>query len=341
MLHIGLDAHYRTSSYCILDHNGRKVKRETVRGDWRKVVARLGRIREPFGICFEASCGYGPLYDELSKISRRVVMAHPGRLRLIFRSTRKNDRVDAEKLAKLLYLDEVPASHVPNGDVRAWRELIEFRRGLVDKQTTCKNQIRSLLRGHGIASPRSLWSRKALAWLVDQDWPTLSGQVRCRMLVEDYQANVRKIWTVTRVLDQMGAKHPGVALLRTIPGVGARTAETVMAYIDDPARFARPAQAASYFGLVPRQDASAGVNRLGHITKQGPGTARKYLVQAAWQAVRHSPTVRQRFDRLLDGRRERRKIALVAVAHWLVCCMQSMLSSGEVWRETAEAAEAA
>jgi len=335
MLHIGLDAHYRTSTICILDRNGRKVKQETIRGGWRRVVWRVGQIAEPFAICFEASCGYGPLYDALSKIARRVVMAHPGQLRLIFRASRKNDRIDAEKLAKLLYLDEVPAAYVPSMDVREWRELIEFRRRLVDKQTSCKNRIRSLLRSSGLQSPRSLWSRKGLAWLMGQDWPTLSGSVRCEILVEDYWATKRRVRTVTGVLDRLDAKHPGVHVLRTIPGVGARTAETIVAYIDDPKRFARSSQAAAYFGLVPRQDASAGINRLGHITKQGPATARKYLVQAAWQAVRRSPTVRRRYDRLLDGRRDRRKIALVAVAQWLVRCMQAMLCTSEVWREVA------
>jgi len=335
MLHIGLDTHYRTSTMCILDHQGKKVKNETIRGGRAKLLNRLDKIDKPFEICFEASCGYGPLYDELAKRARRVLMAHPGHLRLIFRSKRKNDRVDAEKIAKLLYLDEVPTAYVPDQDVRQWRELIEFRRQLVDKQTACKNQIRALIRSHGLQAPQSLWSRKGLAWLAEQKWPALSGQVRCDMLLEDHQVGKRKIRRVTKVLDRIGSQHPGVQLLRTIPGVGARTAEAVMAYIDDPHRFARPAQTSAYFGLVPSQDASAGMNRLGHITKQGPGTARKYLVQAAWQAVRRSPSIGRRYERLLDGRRDRRKIALVAVAQWLVRCMQSMLCSGAVWQEAA------
>ena len=124
-------------------------------------------------------------------------------------------------------------------------------------------------------------------------------------------------------------------MLRTVPGVGARTAETLMAYIDDPWRFDRAGQVASYFGLVPCQDASAGVNRLGHITKQGPGTARKYLVQAAWQGLQRSAVIRSYFERICRGQKARRKIALVATAHWLLRCMFAMLRSGEVWREAA------
>lgn len=335
MRYVGLDVHYRTSSICILDENGRCVKRETVHGGWARLLERAKEIPRPFAVCFEASCGYGHLHDRLSKMADRVVMAHPGKLRLIFRSARKTDRVDAEKLAKLLYLDEVPAAHAPGIAVREWRELIEFRRRLVDKQTMCKNQIRALIRSHALQAPKGLWTKKGLGWLSAQRWPTMSSDVRCEMLLDELSAKAQQVRKVTKVLDGLGDRNPGVSLLRSIPGIGMRTAETVMAYIDDPNRFARSNQAASYFGLVPREDSSAGLRRLGHITKQGPPTARKYLVEAAWQAVRRSPTVRARYERILKEDPKRRKIALVAVARWLVRCMQSMLKTGELWREAA------
>ena len=90
-----------------------------------------------------------PCNDRLSKMASRVVVAHPGQVRLIFNTKRKNDRVDAGKLAKLLFLDEVPTVYVPGSETRDWRKMIEFRRSLVQKQTAIKNSIRSLLRGEG------------------------------------------------------------------------------------------------------------------------------------------------------------------------------------------------
>ncbi len=128
MHYVGLDVHYRTSTYCILNHNGREVKCETVRGHWPKFLECLAMIKGPWTICFEATCGYGYLHRELSRMARRVAVAPPGQLRLILRAKRKNDRVDARKLAKLLYLDEVPEAYVPSEDVQSWRELIEHRR---------------------------------------------------------------------------------------------------------------------------------------------------------------------------------------------------------------------
>jgi hypothetical protein len=134
MHYVGLDVHARRSSLCILDPLGTVVKRLEVRGSWPRPMDQVAsQVPRPFAVCFEASCGYGHLHGRLSALAERVEVAHPGKLRLIFRAKRKNDRVDAEKQAKLLYLDQVPRVHVPAADVRAWRGLIELRRRLVGR----------------------------------------------------------------------------------------------------------------------------------------------------------------------------------------------------------------
>jgi transposase len=335
MCYVGLDVHYRTSTYCILDDTGREVACETIRGHWPKLLERLSQVPKPWSICFEATCGYGYLYRELSKLGAKVVVAHPGQLRLIFRAKRKNDRIDARKLAKLLYLDEVPAAYVPNQDVQNWRELIEYRRRVVDRQTTCKNAIRSLLRSQGTIASKGLWTKKGLKWLELLELPMPAASLKRQMLLDELSESKRRVKTVTKELDQRGERHPAVLLVRTIPGVGIRTAEAIVAYIDNARRFVHSSQVGAYFGLIPCQDASAGSNRLGHITHQGPATARKYLVEAAWQGVYRSPTIRAYFERVLHGRKERRKIALVATAHYLVRCMHAMLVRNRPWQEAA------
>lgn len=335
MWYVGLDLHWRTSTFHILDENGKKVKEMTIKGSWDKVFAELATLDSPFAICFEASCGYGAAYDRLRPLAQRVVVAHPGQLRLIFRAKRKNDRVDARKLATLLYLDSVPPVHVPNMNVRSWRQLIEFRKRLVDKRTRCKNGIRSLLRSHGLRAPRGLWTRKGLAWLEELEMPTSLAACQRDLLQEELGEFEKKVKRVTKELDAIAESNLAVQLLQTIPGVGPRTAEAVVAYVDNPKRFERASQVGAYFGLVPCQDASAGANRLGHITKEGPATARKLLVEATWQVIRRSPAARERFDRVAAGKKDRRKIALVATAHWLLRCMFAMLRTGQAWKHAA------
>ena len=165
MLYVGLDVHSRQSSLCILNAAGGVVNRVSVRGPRGGVVEHLRRLGEPFGLCYEASCGYGHLYEQVRPLARHVAVAHPAKLRLIFGSKRKNNRFDAEKLAKLLLLDVVPQVHVPHVDVRAWRSLIQLRQRLLGQRVKAKNQIRAVLREHDLAAaaPRWLWSAKALA----------------------------------------------------------------------------------------------------------------------------------------------------------------------------------
>jgi transposase len=120
---------------------------------------------------------------------------------------------------------------------------------------------------------------------------------------------------VEKQLAKIAAGHPGMTLLMTVPGIGIRTAEAFLAYVDDVRRFARSRQVGAYFGLVPRLDSSAGKDRFGHITRDGPPTVRKLLCEAAWVAVRRDPRIRARFDRIVNGDPDRRKIAIVAIAH--------------------------
>jgi transposase len=111
-------------------------------------------LADRFEVCYEASCGYGHYHDLLQPLASRVLVADPGRLRLIFRSKDKSDRKDAERLAKLLYLGEAPAVHVPSLEVRTWRELINCRSQVIAKRARAKNTVRALLRGAGVAPPR-------------------------------------------------------------------------------------------------------------------------------------------------------------------------------------------
>ena len=145
MLYVGLDIHTKHIAVCVLSQAGQVVQRARVRGI-EEMLRLLRGLPDRFEVCYEASCGYGHYHDLLQPLAARVLVAHPGQLRLIFRSRDKNDRKDAERLAKLLYLGETPTVHVPSLDVRTWRELINCRSQVIAKRTRAKNALRALLR---------------------------------------------------------------------------------------------------------------------------------------------------------------------------------------------------
>ena len=102
MLHVGLDIHTTRITICALDDRGQVARRAQVRTT-EEMLATLRDLPDRFEVCYEASCGYGHYHDLL-----RPLAAHPGKLRLTFRTTNTNGRDDAERLAGLLYLGETP-----------------------------------------------------------------------------------------------------------------------------------------------------------------------------------------------------------------------------------------
>jgi transposase len=268
----------------------------------------------------------------LVDLGMKVQVGHPGKLRLIFQTRKKNDRIDARKLAKLLYLDEVPLSYVPSEDLRQWRAFVEFRRGRVVDRARIKHRLRALLKDNGVETPRKLWTKKGLTWLAAESLPEMAA-IKRDMLVLRLAQLVAQIKQVEKVLARKAAAEAAVGLLRTIPGVGVRTAEAVVVYMADPERFRRNNSVGCYFGMVPCEDTSV-KSRFGHITKEGPPTVRWLVTEATWQAIRRDASLRAYYERIRRGDANRKKIALVATAHHLLRAMHAMLCSGEVWRST-------
>jgi transposase len=337
MFYVGLDIHSKFIQVCILRQDAKVVRNEKLR-QLDQLVGLLRQIPGPFEVCYEVSCGYGRYFEVLSTLATRVVAAHAGKLRLIYKSKRKNDRVDAEKLAKLLILDLVPAVHVPAAQVRAWRELITFRRKLVEKRTRAKNGVRALLRSVGVAAPKKpgVWSKRGLAWLKGLEFSQPMHALQRDLLVQEIETMNGQVRKVETVLAGYAKDNVAIDQLRTIPGVGLRTAEAVVAFLDDPKRFGRAKSVGCYFGLVPCQDQSGPKNRLGHITRDGSATVRQLLTEAAWQGVRRSPTIKAFFERVQRDDPGRKRIALTATAHYLCRSMWAMLRDGTLWRETVQ-----
>jgi len=133
-------------------------------------------------------------------------------------------------------------------------------------------------------------------------------------------------------LNELAQQDHRVRLLRTIPGVGPRLAETLVAVIDDPRRFRRGKQVASYVGLTPRRYQSGDMDRQGKISGQGHKLLRTLLIEVSWLGLHHNPWMRAVYERALKSR-SRKKIAIVAVARRLLIRCWAMLRDDRAWNQ--------
>ena len=99
-------------------------------------------------LVFEISGQAGFIYDSLAGYADTITVANPSKVTWIYRTTKKNDRIDARKMAVLLSIAEVPSVYMPTKEVRQWREMILHRRKIVSKVVQVKNRLRATLKGH-------------------------------------------------------------------------------------------------------------------------------------------------------------------------------------------------
>jgi transposase len=334
MFHVGIDVHKSSSTFCILDSEQPKATRyrfeegATEPDTFRRVLSPLQ------GQC-EVTFEIGPMAQwvrsQVAPYTSQVHVANASRMPWLFRSGQKTDRLDARKLAIVSHLDEVPEVPLPSLEVSQWRKLIAVRRSEVVNRGRCKNDIRAMLYMLVARCPhRSLWTRVGRRWLrelpVDQAY-----RICLDLKLAELEQIETRIRVLERELDRIASKHPAVALLRTIPGIGPRTAEAIVAYTDEISRFPDRKCYASYFGMTPKEDSSGQRVRRGRISKQGPSVVRWVLIEAAQQAIRRCPAFQAYAQRISKGRKDRRKKAIVATGRKLLAIGFGMWKNGEVF----------
>src|SRR6185369_14128417 len=144
---------------------------------------------------------------------------------------------------------------------------------------------------------------------------------------------VEQIKEMDRRLRIIANQSQACEILMTIPGVGVQTSAAFAAAVDEAGRFRQSRNAGAYFGLVPRRHQSGEIDWTGRITKQGDGTVRKLLYEAANSILTRS---RESFAlktwALKIAKRRGLKKARVALARRLAVIMHAMLRDGTLFQ---------
>jgi transposase len=208
---------------------------------------------------------------------------------------RKTDRDDALNLARMAAINELKAVHMPTAEHREFRSLVKYRKTLDQRINKMKCTIRAWFVNHGISidSGEKAWNtgrelidsfRKPLA----QCNPDELWKAELDLELTQLDAVSEQLDLVIKKLESISKNDPRIQRIKKIPGVGPRTAEILVACIDDPHRFGNGRQVSAYFGLVPRQYQSGETDRNGRITKRGNPLARTILVECAWASLRYN-----------------------------------------------------
>jgi transposase len=343
---LGLDLGKFKSLACLYDPQTTAARFTTVHTDPAD-LRKLLEAERPALVVFETCTVAGWVADLCDELKLPYAVANPMHEAWSWRKVRrKTDRDDALKLARMAALGELPTVPMPTRAARQYRALVQYRDRLVGRRTAAQNRIRALAQRHGILLPvgHRAWTKAGLELIASLARPLADcgpeelwrGELALEL--RELERLMALVEEAEKRLDALGAADERVQLLRTIPGVGPRTAEVVAAYLGDAKRFRTAREVSAYAGLVPRQFQSGEMDRKGRITRRGPGLLRKALVEAAWLLLRYNGWAARTLQRISKGQKTRRKQALVAVARKLLVRCWGMLKHGTAWDERLAAA---
>jgi transposase len=360
----GLDVHKKTVVACVITPEGKEVRTfSTMTADLLQLADWLQSLNVS-QVAMESTGPYWkPIYN-LLEAEFRLTLANAHHIKIV--PGRKTDVKDAEWIADLLRHGLIEGSFVPDRSQRELRELLRYRRSLIQERSREVNRIQKVLEGANIklgdvASDVLGASGRAMLRAIaeGEDNPEVladlaKGRLRDkraelmkalqglagphqRMIIKLQMAHLDFLDQQIAQLDaevdrRMGTSGESVKLLDSIPGVDVRTAQDILGEIGtDMGQFPDADHIASWAGVCPGNNRSAGKRKSGR-TRRGNRWLRAALVVAARSAVRCTGTyLNAQYHRLAARRGD--KSAVMAVAHTILTDIYYMLRKGILYSE--------
>jgi transposase len=333
-LTIGLDLGDKTSRYCVLNSEGGIVQEGSVGTTRKAMLEQFGKVQR-CRIAMEVGTHSPWLSRLLGELGHEVIVANARQVQLISASSRKDDRVDAETLARLARIDPQLLRPIRHRSEEAQKDLlvIRIRAALVEARTALINSARGLAKALGARLPKC-----------DSDYMDVEQakglpaelSKALEPLLEQVEGLTKKIKQLDAEIEQIArTKYPETALLEQLKGVGTLIALTFVLTVEDRDRFEKSRDVGCYVGLRPKRSESGQRNPQLGISKEGDSYLRKLLVQAAHCILgrkgEDSDLRRWGLKLAERGGKNAKKRAIVAVARKLAILLHRLWVTGEAW----------
>ena len=331
---IGMDLGDKTSRYCVLNGDGEVIQEQSV-ATTKKGMLRVFGARKRCRIAMEVGTHSPWVSRLLGGMGHEVIVANARQVQLISASSRKDDRLDAQTLARLARVDPQLLRPIRHRSEKAQAHLmsIRVRAALVETRTGLVNTARGLAKSVGERLPSCDTDQMG----VDR------GEGLPRQLLETLQPLLEQVESLTEKIQESDAtleqiarsEYPETELLKQVSGVGTLIALTFVLTVEDRERFQKSRDVGCYVGLRPKRSDSGESQPQLRITKEGDIYLRKMLVQGAHCILgRRGPdTDLKRWGLKLAARggKNAKKRAIVAVARKLGILLHRLWVTAEVY----------
>jgi transposase len=330
----GVDLGDQWSNYCILGLEGETLAEGQLRTTQQE-FAEFFRSMAAARVVMEVGTHSAWVREVVAGCGHEVLVANPRQMDGPKRRRRKNDRIDAHKLARLGRVDPQSLFAIEHRSPEVRQDLVALRArdALVAVRTELINATRGLVKTMGGRLPKC--SSDSFPHKVEEALPAEVREVLLPLVrlvetlsgcIAGYDQKIEKLAT---------EKYADTELLRQVKGVGPLTSLAYVLTLEDPKRFPKSRDVGPYLGLVPRQEDSGECQPQLRITKAGDVMLRRLLVGSAHYILGPfgpDTDLRRYGLRLCErGGKNAKKRAAVAVARKLAVLLHRLWVSGEVY----------
>jgi transposase len=246
--YIGMDVHKESISIAVMNSVGKVVMECVIETKASTIVQFIDGLRGDLRVTLEEGTWAAWLYDLLKPHVAEVAVCNPRKAALL-KDGSKSDRIDAHKLAELLYLNRLKSVYHGEHGLRTLKELARSYLTITKDLTRVMNRLKALYRSWGIPCA----GKEVYAPRYRAEWLAKISEVGVRRRAEHYyqQLDVLRLLRQEVRRDLLGEakKHKPWRLLRLIPGIGPIRAALLMALMQTPHRFRSKRQLWKYSGL--------------------------------------------------------------------------------------------
>jgi len=360
----GLDVHKKSVVACVMTPAGRETRtfgtftaELLMLTDWLQATGCTHVAMESTGVYWK------PIFNLLEATGLHLLVVNAEAIKKV--PGRKTDVKDAEWIVDLCRHGLLRRSFIPSRPQRELRELVRYRRAMIEERVREVNRIQKVLEGANIklgdvTKVVNKSGRAMIAAMIDGETDPAAiadlarGRLRSkrtalqgavhgligphqRMLLALQLEHLAALETmIERLTEEVGrrmqADEPALCAADTIPGIARRIAEDVLAEIGtDMDRFPDAGHLAAWSGVCPGLEESAGKRQSGKARK-GNRYVRTALVEAAQAAARTKNTYLSTLFNRIAARRGKKR-ATLAVAHAILVSLYHMLKTGTVYEE--------
>lgn len=283
-MYVGIDLHKKFLQVAVMDNDGKVLQNNKVDNTHESIKQHFVDIPIHANIVMESSSvwynTYRFLTDELGY--KNVTLSNPYLTKAIAASKKKTDKIDAKILADLLRGGYIATCYVPNKKIVKHRQLVRYRKKLIQWRTALKNSVHGILLQEGIKIPGVTFTITYNRKLISLGDYRIDGFLRqinyLNLQITDINS---KVYAAVKT-------SPDAILIKSIPGIGNYSSLVIASEIADISRFNDSHKLAAYAGVVPSVRNSADVIHHGSITKRGSMTLRWVLTQCVHAHTIHA-----------------------------------------------------